>query len=110
MVSVRLAPMDSKMYLDVGRGGVAGEPWTHLLGPRCPSNPCQDPNTPHPKPSRSWDLLAVNRRGQWSIPDGRKRDREKKREEQRWAEPERWEIRPRGREEWGETETGVEGP
>lgn len=63
MVSVRLAPMDSKMYLDGGRGGVAGEPWTHLLGPRCPSNPCQDPQHPPPQAFQELGLTCCEQEG-----------------------------------------------
>lgn len=66
MVSVRLAPMDSKMYLGKARVG-AGDPWTPRLGPGCPLKPPSGPLCPQPKEP----YLLQSRRGPWSIPDAR---------------------------------------
>lgn len=62
MVSVRLLPLDSKIYLDRGHGGMLEEPWTHLLVPPQPFS-SWGPLCTHPKPSRRWVLLAVEQKG-----------------------------------------------
>lgn len=67
MVSVRLAPTDSKIYLRGDSSGMAGELLTHLLaGP-----PHQGP-LPPPQGFQELALLAVEQTGHWSVPDRRR--------------------------------------
>lgn len=77
MVSVRLAPMDSKMYLGKARV-VAGDPWTPRLGPGCPLKPPSGPLCPHPKePYLLWSRRGPLEHSQWEEGDREKMNRER---------------------------------
>lgn len=104
MVSMRLVPMDSKMYLG-GRGGVVGESWTHLLGPRYPLKP------PSLTPSLPGALLAVEQKRpliRWEEVRPTENEKGRSREEtERWGVTlgEKWQEMERGNESWADKES-----
>lgn len=122
MVRVRLAPLDSKMYLGRGHRAAVEEPWSHLLVLH-QTLPRSGPPVPPPQPFQKLDLTCCGTEEAIGVsPVGgsetqrkraRKRDGQKQKDgkldpgREKWREMERRVPRDRDREHrWRESRAG----